>query len=121
MEGLASDGMHPVGGVQGIPEKRMADGSHMDPDLMGAPGFQFQPDMRKVLFAAKGFVVCDGGVSMDRVRDSFDGGAFFASDGRADGPGIRRRAEHQRFICAGDFPGVSSERKELLRSAHAWR
>ena len=79
---LTADGVVSVRGIQGVAKQRMADGSHVNADLVGAPCFQFETDMGSFGSAAQSTEVCDGRISVQRICGPLDGGAFLPADRR---------------------------------------
>lgn len=58
--------------VQIIRRKRMADVSHMHPNLMGAPGFKMNFQKRMFVFDFQSFIVSDSRFSAKKVYMPFN-------------------------------------------------
>ena len=99
--------------IQRNPGQRMADGLHMNPDLMGAAGLQADgcqgtgllPSAgKRKLPAEKAPVTGAGRVSAFRIHPALNERAGNSSDGSVDDTGFRQISLHRGQIGAADLP-----------------
>ena len=58
--------------IHGIPSQRVANGRHMHPNLMGAPGFKMNFQKRMFVFDFQSFIVSDSRFSVKKVYMPFN-------------------------------------------------
>lgn len=96
----AGDGL--LGPVYHVPQQGVADGGHVDPDLVGAPRFQAKPNegAAEIVPVIETPVMGDGVFPMIHIDAAFDGGTIFSGDWQIDGAGFFWFTGNNREIFA---------------------
>ena len=89
MESLTGNPLH-IRIVQEIADEGIAQKSQVNPDLMGTPGRQANPEEGKSLSVIQPFIMGDGTLPMFKIHAAHEDRICPSANGSADGAGRRR-------------------------------
>ncbi len=112
VKGLPLHGRESLGVIEAIPQKGVADGGHMNSDLVGTAGFQLQLQVGNIPLICQGTKMCDCRVPLQGIDAALNDRPGLSADGKGDGPLRGCLPLHQGPIGAMDLPPGHLSRQE---------